>query len=360
MAKRPDSDVYPVYNNSSFRPSSDAYPVYSNNAFRPSSSVEPVTDSRYRAEVEAYSQYGVSASQDRWYATTEAQMIEDSVDHFDIMMEMAEARVDQDFHDELSAVDQWLRVLSKAEQTASMYQWMRSMDVRQLKFLQTVIPLFLANQQYIPLSKKETKLSHGLDVETVKAMYPEAAAAIDEQRAKLKASEEVRRALRESLTTQKDDPDAIFKKAVSNEAFDAAKKERVDSKTPVAPKPEPVRPSAPPSDPSLSEDIPQWLRSIRLHKYTDNLKDLSSEEMLMLDDEALQARGVNAVGARIKLLKVSLRIPATLQLILMKADAPEGSGCPREIASVRVQRPKHKTRPKRTIPCCSKDCHGQQ
>ena len=64
------------------------------------------------------------------------------------------------------------------------------------------------------------------------------------------------------------------------------------------------KPPEDPTDPSLLQDIPQWLRSLRLHKYTDNLKDLKWEELVQLDDKGLDAKGVNALGARNKMLKV--------------------------------------------------------
>jgi hypothetical protein len=64
------------------------------------------------------------------------------------------------------------------------------------------------------------------------------------------------------------------------------------------------KPPEDPTDPSLLQDIPAWLRSLRLHKYTDNLKDLKWEELIELDDKGLDARGVNALGARNKMLKV--------------------------------------------------------
>ncbi|KHO00883.1 protein VTS1 [Metarhizium album ARSEF 1941] len=59
-----------------------------------------------------------------------------------------------------------------------------------------------------------------------------------------------------------------------------------------------------PADPTLLQDIPSWLRSLRLHKYTDNLRDMKWTELIELDDKALEARGVNALGARRKMLKV--------------------------------------------------------
>lgn len=65
--------------------------------------------------------------------------------------------------------------------------------------------------------------------------------------------------------------------------------------------------SKPPEDPTdagLLQDIPSWLRSLRLHKYTENLKDLKWTELVELDDKGLEARGVNALGARNKMLKV--------------------------------------------------------
>jgi hypothetical protein len=64
------------------------------------------------------------------------------------------------------------------------------------------------------------------------------------------------------------------------------------------------KPPEDPTDPTLLQDIPSWLRSLRLHKYTDNLKDMNWEQLIELDDAALEARGVNALGARRKMLKV--------------------------------------------------------
>lgn len=64
------------------------------------------------------------------------------------------------------------------------------------------------------------------------------------------------------------------------------------------------KPPEDPTDPSLLQDIPSWLRSLRLHKYTDNLKDMKWTDLVELDDKALEARGVNALGARRKMLKV--------------------------------------------------------
>ncbi|MCJ1447206.1 MAG: Flap-structured DNA-binding and RNA-binding protein [Stictis urceolatum] len=66
------------------------------------------------------------------------------------------------------------------------------------------------------------------------------------------------------------------------------------------------KPPEDPTDPSLLQDIPAWLRSLRLHKYTDNLKDLKWEELVELDEKGLEDRGVNALGARRKMIKASI------------------------------------------------------
>ena len=53
------------------------------------------------------------------------------------------------------------------------------------------------------------------------------------------------------------------------------------------------------------DDIPSWLRSLRLHKYTNNLSDIKGGVMALaqLSEQDLEKRGVSAVGARRKLLK---------------------------------------------------------
>ena len=70
--------------------------------------------------------------------------------------------------------------------------------------------------------------------------------------------------------------------------------------------------SKPPEDPTdlhLLKDVPNWLRTLRLHKYTDNLKDMKWQDLVVLDDEGLERKGVAAKGARTKLLKVSFVRP---------------------------------------------------
>jgi hypothetical protein len=56
-------------------------------------------------------------------------------------------------------------------------------------------------------------------------------------------------------------------------------------------------------DPALLNDIPAWLRSLRLHKYTPNFEGAKWQDMVLMDEAALEAKGVSALGARRKMLK---------------------------------------------------------
>jgi hypothetical protein len=56
-------------------------------------------------------------------------------------------------------------------------------------------------------------------------------------------------------------------------------------------------------DPALLNDVPAWLRSLRLHKYTPNFDGMRWQDMVVLDEAALEAKGVAALGARRKMLK---------------------------------------------------------
>ena len=56
-------------------------------------------------------------------------------------------------------------------------------------------------------------------------------------------------------------------------------------------------------DPEMLNDIPGWLRGLRLHKYTQCFDGLTWEEIVVLDDATLEAKGVAALGARRRLLR---------------------------------------------------------
>lgn len=55
--------------------------------------------------------------------------------------------------------------------------------------------------------------------------------------------------------------------------------------------------------PEMLDDIPGWLRGLRLHKYTSCFDGMPWQEMVVLDDAGLEAKGVAALGARRRLLR---------------------------------------------------------
>ncbi|KAG2203773.1 hypothetical protein INT47_012706, partial [Mucor saturninus] len=57
-------------------------------------------------------------------------------------------------------------------------------------------------------------------------------------------------------------------------------------------------------DMELLQDVTAWLRSLRLHKYNSIFENMRWQDMVKLDDAGLQAKGVAALGARRKMLKV--------------------------------------------------------
>ncbi|KAI9012141.1 hypothetical protein CLU79DRAFT_770738 [Phycomyces nitens] len=71
------------------------------------------------------------------------------------------------------------------------------------------------------------------------------------------------------------------------------------------------RPSATPStkkedvlDMDLLNDVPAWFRSLRLHKYNAIFESMEWQDIIRLSDTDLQDKGVAALGARRKMLKV--------------------------------------------------------
>ncbi|KAF9453153.1 hypothetical protein P691DRAFT_720318 [Macrolepiota fuliginosa MF-IS2] len=83
-------------------------------------------------------------------------------------------------------------------------------------------------------------------------------------------------------------------------------------------------------DPALLNDIPAWLRSLRLHKYTPNFEMMKWQDIVMLDEAQLEGKGVAALGARRKMLK-------TFEVVRKKMGMEGGVGSvPNSAASVGV------------------------
>ncbi|KAH9011639.1 hypothetical protein EDB84DRAFT_1244228, partial [Lactarius hengduanensis] len=56
-------------------------------------------------------------------------------------------------------------------------------------------------------------------------------------------------------------------------------------------------------EPSVLNNAAGWLHTLRLHKYTPNFEGMTWKEMVVMDEQALEAQGVAALGARRKMLK---------------------------------------------------------
>ncbi|OMH81450.1 Protein VTS1 [Zancudomyces culisetae] len=69
-------------------------------------------------------------------------------------------------------------------------------------------------------------------------------------------------------------------------------------------------------DPSVDfeilNDIPSWMKSLRLHKYTHCFEGMTYLDIIKLDDSQLSKLGVQALGARRKMLKIFDQIKASL------------------------------------------------
>ncbi|KAF8531993.1 hypothetical protein JB92DRAFT_2781115 [Gautieria morchelliformis] len=67
-------------------------------------------------------------------------------------------------------------------------------------------------------------------------------------------------------------------------------------------------------DPALLEDVPSWLRSLRLHKYTPNFEGMTWHQMVIMNEQQLEEKGVAALGARRKMLKTFEQVRAKMGL----------------------------------------------
>lgn len=78
-------------------------------------------------------------------------------------------------------------------------------------------------------------------------------------------------------------------------------------------------------DVSLLNDVPAWLRSLRLHKYTPNFEGITWRDMVVMDDAKLESIGVAALGARRKLLKTFEAVRGKMGVsVASEAIAPGG------------------------------------
>lgn len=81
------------------------------------------------------------------HSTTENEVVDQAVqewlqdvDNFELTLnEMAQATMDQDFKDELRAIEKWFKVLTEAERTAALYSLLQQTTQVQARFFITVL-----------------------------------------------------------------------------------------------------------------------------------------------------------------------------------------------------------------------------
>lgn len=101
----------------------------------------PATSNRIRPSSDFYGQQGQGqggADSDPQDKVTQ-QWIADIDQYETTLEEMAAATLDQDFKDELSAIEQWFRVLSEAERTAALYALLQQTTQVQIRFFIQVL-----------------------------------------------------------------------------------------------------------------------------------------------------------------------------------------------------------------------------
>ncbi|KAH8994163.1 hypothetical protein EDB86DRAFT_2829979 [Lactarius hatsudake] len=79
-------------------------------------------------------------------------------------------------------------------------------------------------------------------------------------------------------------------------------------------------------EPSVLNDVAGWLRTLRLHKYTPNFEGMTWKEMVVMDEQALEAQGVAALGARRKMLKTFEVVRKKMGIDDSTAPPPPSSG----------------------------------
>lgn len=98
------------------------------------------SSSRIRPSSDFYgTQQGQSQGEETANDKIAQQWIADIDQYETTLEEMAAATLDQDFKDELSAIEQWFRVLSEAERTAALYALLQQTTQVQIRFFIQVL-----------------------------------------------------------------------------------------------------------------------------------------------------------------------------------------------------------------------------
>lgn len=129
---------------SSLRPPSSRS-VGAGHHLRASADMAAFSSSPSASRIRPSSDYGTTQGQGHSSSENDAsdklaqQWIADIDQYETTLEEMAAATLDQDFKDELSAIEQWFRVLSEAERTAALYALLQQTTQVQIRFFIQVL-----------------------------------------------------------------------------------------------------------------------------------------------------------------------------------------------------------------------------
>lgn len=131
---------------SSLRPPQSRTSAGAGQSLRASADVAAMTGSSPASRIRPSSDfYGQSQGQGQGGVDSDPQdkmtqqWIADIDQYETTLEEMAAATLDQDFKDELSAIEQWFRVLSEAERTAALYALLQQTTQVQIRFFIQVL-----------------------------------------------------------------------------------------------------------------------------------------------------------------------------------------------------------------------------
>lgn len=134
-------------NASSLRPPSSSRSIGAGHQLRASADMAAYPSSsstnRVRPSSDFYGQAHQSQNQSGAEVDASDRIARDwiaDIDQYETTLEeMAAATLDQDFKDELSAIEQWFRVLSEAERTAALYALLQQTTQVQIRFFIQVL-----------------------------------------------------------------------------------------------------------------------------------------------------------------------------------------------------------------------------
>jgi hypothetical protein len=270
-----------------------------------------------------------------------------------VLGEMAKASTDSKFKAELDTIESWFKVLNESERTTTLYTLVEQANEDQLQFLMTAIQKKIQPQEepkvVTPLQDNQAKSKPGKPVlrppllnldepPSPSTPTPNTAAnpnifaglSNDTQlfaglssEAQILAAQLIMSGmvkptglLQQHLSkSKKATPSANWRTPISPRYPASALRSSSIRPVPSGLKSAALKSSGLDSasfmatpreedfDPEMLKDIPGWLRGLRLHKYTQCFDGLTWEEMVVLDDATLEAKGVVALGARRRLLR---------------------------------------------------------